>query len=310
MQSKDKSLGDLVRASVTVFGGLLVLGLFVVALGGFRFWESYTPYHIVFESVKNLGVGQPVKLDGMPIGRVRDIQPYSPDPSKIQVTIGVQEDITLYANSQASISQTGLVGDQFILINLEGDTGPALPANATLNSKALPSLMEVGEVIAELVTALKPRLERIAEGLEMIFTPENTKHIANVLEEMEAVMAEAKVTLALFQEDLEGVGSEAKTTLRQGAATLRQGEQTLSSVEQDFAALSVDLRAQVNDVGTKLASLSSQVQTDLGYNQEQLTLLLDQLQRLSEELTVLTQDVKERPWDILRAPRAFPESTK
>ena len=61
-------------------------------------------------------------------------------------------------------------------------------------------------------------------------------------------------------------------------------------------------------MGGNVTALSQQVQTDLGYNQAQLAVLLEQLQRLSEELTLLAQDLKERPWQVVRPPRPFPEA--
>ncbi len=310
MQSQERSIGDIIRASLTVVMGLVILGLFIVALGGFRFWETVTPYTVLFDTVKDLGTGQPVKLDGMHVGRVTNIAPYDQDPTQVEVTIGIREDVTLYANSIASISQKGLVGDYYVLLTLEGYAGEPLEPNAVIPSRSVPGLTEIGAVVGDLVTALKPRLERIAEGLEQVFTPENTEHIANVLAELEVLVVEAQSAVQTLDTELDGVGGEAKVALRQGTAAFKQGEQTLVAVQQDFSTLSTELRTQVKDVGERLTALSAQVETDLGYNQEQLSQVLDQVQLLSEELTLLTQDLKERPWQVIRAPKAFPESTK
>ncbi|AGW12749.1 MlaD family protein [Megalodesulfovibrio gigas] len=307
MKPKERSAADMLRAMATIVLGLVVLGLFVVALGGFRFWERLTQYTILFDTVKDLNVGQPVKLDGMNIGRVVTISPYAPDPSQVQVTIGVRDNMPLYANCVASISQRGLVGDYYVLLTLQGQTGPVLPPESVIISKQTPGLAEIGALVGDLVATLKPRLERIATGLEQLFTPENIHQISTVLADLEILVNSAQATVRTLQTELDGVGAQAKDTLAHGTATLDQARDTFVMVQTDFTALSTELRAQVHEVGTRYADLASQVQTDLGYNQEQLTQVLDQVQRLSEELTVLTQDVKERPWQLLRAPRAFPE---
>lgn len=307
MKPKERSAADMLRAMATIVLGLLVLGLFIVALGGFRFWERLTQYTILFDTVKDLNVGQPVKLDGMNIGRVTAIRPYVEDPSLVQVTIGVRDNMPIYANSVASISQRGLVGDYYVLLTLEGNTGPVLPPDSVIASKRTTGLAELGAMVGDLVTSLKPRLERIAAGLERLFTPENIQHVSTVLAELETLVHSTQAAVRTLHQELDGVGDQTKETLQHGTATLDQARETFVAVQADVAALSAELRGQVHEVGTRYAALATQVQTDLGYNQEQLAQVLDQVQRLSEELTVLTQDVKERPWQLLRAPRAFPE---
>ncbi|GAB7079457.1 MlaD family protein [Megalodesulfovibrio paquesii] len=307
MKPKERSTADTIRAVATILLGLLVLGTFIVALGGFRFWERLTQYSILFDTVRDLNVGQPVKLDGMNIGRVVRIGPYLEDPSYVQVDIGVRDQLPIYSNCVASISQKGLVGDYYVLLTLEGNAGEVLAPGSRIASKRSVGFAEVGAMIGELVTTLRPKLERIAAGVELLLTPENISNVTNTLADLEALVESAQQTVATLQREMDGVGAQAKETLRHGSATLEQVTLSVQAAQADFSNTTTELRTQVRDLSARYGALATQVQTDLGYNQEQLAQVLDQVQLLSEELTMLTQDVKDRPWQLLRSPRAFPE---
>lgn len=307
MKSNARSAADTFRAIATIVLGLVVLGAFIVALGGFRFWERFTHYTVLFDAVRDLNVGQPVKLDGMNIGRVIAIGPFEEDPSLVKVTLGVRDKLPIYSNCYATISQKGLVGDYYVLLTLEGNAGEILPPESRIASRKVPGLSELGAVIGETVASLKPKLERIATGMELLLTPENIHNITTVLADLETLVKSAQQTVQTLHEEVDGLGDQAKSTMAQGSKTLDQASASLLAIEREFSSTAAELRTQVHALGTQYGALGKQVQVDLGYNQEQLAQVLDQVQRLTEELTVLTQDVKDKPWRLLRAPSAFPE---
>lgn len=90
---------DAVKAVATLAIGLAVLGLFVVLLGGHRFWEKLDAYVITFSSVRDLTPGRPVKFAGLEIGRVQKIAIDPDDPSRVKVVIGVNHDFVLYGGT-------------------------------------------------------------------------------------------------------------------------------------------------------------------------------------------------------------------
>jgi len=128
MRTDERARRDTVRAWLAIVLGLVVLGLFIVVLGGFRFWEDLALYQARFRNVQDVGPGRPVKYAGLEVGRVLGTRIDPADPAYVLVDLGVEADFPIPAGTVASITQKGLVGDTFILLRLEAAPGISWPS--------------------------------------------------------------------------------------------------------------------------------------------------------------------------------------
>ena len=106
-------------------GALVFLGLRVANVQGFSSEKTYTLY-ATFDNIGGLKVRAPIKVGGVVVGRVADIQldaqSYTP-----RVTLAVKEEFNKIPDtSSLSIKTAGLLGEQYIALNvgftLEGET--------------------------------------------------------------------------------------------------------------------------------------------------------------------------------------------
>lgn len=104
---------------------LVFLGLRVANVQGFTSEKTYTLY-ATFDNIGGLKVRAPIKVGGVVIGRVSDIQldakSYTP-----KVTLAINEEYNQIPDtSSLSIKTAGLLGEQYIALNigftLEGET--------------------------------------------------------------------------------------------------------------------------------------------------------------------------------------------
>lgn len=104
---------------------LVFLGLRVANVQGFSSEKTYTLY-ATFDNIGGLKVRAPIKVGGVVVGRVADInldaESYSP-----KVTLAVNEDFNKIPDtSSLSIKTSGLLGEQYIALNigfmLDGET--------------------------------------------------------------------------------------------------------------------------------------------------------------------------------------------
>jgi phospholipid/cholesterol/gamma-HCH transport system substrate-binding protein len=84
-----------------------------VVFGQFRFASTNT-YHARFENASRLKSGNDVRIAGIPVGSVKDIQ-LSPDNS-VDVTFTVDERYQMYTSTRALIRYQNLVGDRYLEI--------------------------------------------------------------------------------------------------------------------------------------------------------------------------------------------------
>ena len=105
--------------------GLAFLGLRVANVQGFSSEKTYTLY-ATFDNIGGLKVRAPIKVGGVVVGRVSNIQldeqTYTP-----KVTLAVNEEFNKIPDtSSLSIKTSGLLGEQYIALNigfmLEGET--------------------------------------------------------------------------------------------------------------------------------------------------------------------------------------------
>ena len=155
------------RNTVTTMAGIK-LGIFTVVsvvvttvlamiMGNFGF-GSTTQYKALFSSASLLTKGDDVRVAGLVVGSVKDVQIH--DRNHALVTFAVKSDVPLTTASHADIRFLNLVGDRYLSLS-EGDPGAArLPAHATIPmSQTTPALdlTALFNGFQPLFTALDPK---------------------------------------------------------------------------------------------------------------------------------------------------------
>lgn len=99
---------------------LLVLAMKVSNIGTFSGGGGYDVI-AKFENIGGLKVRSPVKLAGVRVGEVADIG-IDPTTQQARVTLSIDSDYKLPADTSASIFTAGLLGEQYIGLEPGGDT--------------------------------------------------------------------------------------------------------------------------------------------------------------------------------------------
>lgn len=106
---------------------IIAIGLFVfvtLGIGAFRFGTyGYLPYKVSFSDVSGLTRKADVKIAGVKVGFVEDIQ-LSTETGKAIADIMVEREYSLYDNAYAVVRQEGLIGTKYLEVT-PGD--PMLP---------------------------------------------------------------------------------------------------------------------------------------------------------------------------------------
>jgi len=106
-----------------VLMSLAALVMLALQVSNFSTWKERPSYHIsaLFDNIGGLKVRSPVKMSGVVIGRVTDIT-VDPVSFKAKVLMKVDKAYNeLSIDSSASILTSGLLGDQYVGIEVGGD---------------------------------------------------------------------------------------------------------------------------------------------------------------------------------------------
>lgn len=149
------------KVGAFTLAGLAVVGLVVFLIGEERkLFESKLIYTARFEEVQGLRRGSPVRMGGVDIGGVTDVNyPQAADDKQIRVTMSIVRDESrrIRRDSVATIENKGLLGDKMIVI--------------TVGSQSLPQIPEGGDVPSKEgddMTALMGKLGGIASQAEKV----------------------------------------------------------------------------------------------------------------------------------------------
>lgn len=300
------SRSDAFKALATLVLGLFVLGVFIVLLGGQRFWERHDEYVIRFENVKDLRPGRAVRYAGLDAGRVLDLGVDPDDPARIRVVVGLTPGFALHEGTVASIAQKGMVGDYYVSLNLLGDPGPLLAPGAELPARRVADVQDVARLMGELLDNLSPRLEHIATGLERVFSDDNVRGVNEVLARLPSLAAEAEATLAVMREDWPRLSMSIRELAEQGGQSLDMLDTTLGATTRSIEGLVADLSTTVADMRTRFADslgnvdqLTENLNADLAYDHERLVRTLENVDALTMEMHRLVRSLRERPWQLI-----------
>ncbi|RME57343.1 MAG: MCE family protein [Candidatus Dadabacteria bacterium] len=137
------------QAGVFLLIGLVLIMASVFIIGKERsiFTEQYD-FYAVFDDVAGLAEGAPVRLGGITVGRVKEIN-FSEDITdpKIHVVFSVSEDFLprIRKDSTATIQSQGLLGDKYLSLSVGHDIQQLLPG---AQIKAVPPA-DISEVISK-----------------------------------------------------------------------------------------------------------------------------------------------------------------
>ncbi len=137
-----------------LFFALVVIAallLFELIGGGGLFTRGH-PVRAQFTSARDLKVGDPVKLAGVTVGRVKAIKLKS---GKVEVTMSVDPDAEIHTDSLATVQFTGLMGQNFVALTFGSDKAPLADSNTVLEAREQPDL-----------AAIMAKLDAAADGVQ------------------------------------------------------------------------------------------------------------------------------------------------
>jgi phospholipid/cholesterol/gamma-HCH transport system substrate-binding protein len=154
------------------------LGIFVVlvvmaswaiieTLGGADFFSH--GYHVTaqFDTVQELKVGDHVKMAGVDIGKVDDIELSS---NKVSVVMKLREGAVVKTDSKATIKFTGLMGQNFVAIDFGSEGAPQAADGTILESVEQPDL-----------SVIMAKLDSAAGGIQNITKTFSGDKLDNIL---------------------------------------------------------------------------------------------------------------------------------
>lgn len=153
-------------AALVGVGTIAFIGLMLFARRPL-FLDRQREYQAAFENVAGLNVGDEVRYGGVRVGSVTSLEIDSAPPSTIRVRLRVRRSTPVRADTRASITQLGLLGQPYLALEPGGGGGPLLAEGATIPSEANLSVQDAMRRLAlslDRADSVFATLDRLAQA--------------------------------------------------------------------------------------------------------------------------------------------------
>jgi phospholipid/cholesterol/gamma-HCH transport system substrate-binding protein len=224
--------------------GLLVAAAAIFALGSKNgLFEGRSTLYVHFADISGLVPGAPVRLAGLDVGTVQDIEfPDDPNKTEAEVTLSVKSRYLprIRQDSVAFVDSKGLLGDKIINISLGSAKSAAMQDGDTLRTKQAPSLDHLATQVGEAVDGIAKLTATADTAIKQLSNEQMRKDIsrisgsiANILEEVEhgKGLAHGLLYDPKFNEAVLATISDARSTMTGLRSAIERVDRTVAAIE-------------------------------------------------------------------------------
>lgn len=281
-------VGSIVMVAVAIFvvGTMWLSGRSLVKRDGVT---------IQFTDAGDLKRASPVRVSGVPVGKVLDI--VLVEPGKVHVTISLPDEIAPKTDALAYIRAVGLAGDA-ALVFVPGSDPTPLPEGQVVMGVQAPGF-------ADMAGKLAGNADTLLTNVRALVGPDRAKQLDQTLEKLNATLASTQALMALYANQKSGPTAELQSTLAEFRGLAMKLDSTVSAPAivraRDKADTLVgnlnEMSVQFRATGQRLDSVLAKLERGEGTMGKLATdtLLYHRFTDLSASVDSLVRDLRKNP---------------
>ncbi len=292
------------KVGVLILVALGILGGFVAMLGNFSLRSGYRLY-IDFDYSGNLQSGAAVKISGIKVGKIEDVQFWAGKLDE-EVKRRVQVRVVAWVEDRSKdairksaefwINTQGVLGEQYLEIRPGSFDDPALPANS--------KVLGVNPPRTDLIVA---RLYEFLESITSLLRDDKTvirdflKSGASVVRTLDTILKDNQPQIARLLVNVDALTKEASqllASIRSGIGDARQLKATLDNVEALSAAVRHDIDPILQKTKKALDGINNLTSIVGPGERDRLVKTLDQVVTVGDKVQRLATDAQSLVADI------------
>jgi phospholipid/cholesterol/gamma-HCH transport system substrate-binding protein len=197
---------DSLETRIGLFVALAVLAAAIILerVGSLETFQRGKHVNALFSNVQDLKIGDRVKMAGVEVGRVQDIQLTN---NKVLVMMKVRPTAQVKTDSIATIKFTGLLGQNFVAVGF--GTGEIIKDNTFINSDEPVDL-----------SAMMQKLEKVADGAQKLTESFTGFKVDTLVGPLRDFISANKDPLTLTISNMQAFSADISSQVSQGKGTL------------------------------------------------------------------------------------------
>ncbi len=296
---------------------LLLLGVTVYYVGNEQWGSHVTPYRTYLRYAGGVAAGTEVLFGGIEVGRVTAVRAWSQDPTRIEILFEVKEGTPLNEKSLASLGTVTLMSAPAISITTGAQDARRLSPGQAIASQESVSIDEMTRKLAAIAESAGDLMVQVQGEMKSISGPAKTllanlndatgsanrTQIAGILRQVNTLVTQETPKLDRIAEQVMLVTRNADSAIGKIGPLLDHTDATVANVNSTIDQLRDPIRqdlAQLNSTMDQAKSLIANVQSGVRANDDNVRETVENLRVATENLDQLTDQVKQRPWSLVR----------
>jgi phospholipid/cholesterol/gamma-HCH transport system substrate-binding protein len=296
---------------------LILLSVTVYYVGNEQWGRHLTPYKTYLRYAGGVASGTEVLFGGISVGRVTTVRAWTQDPTRIEILLEVKEGTPLNEKSVAGLGAVSLMSSPAISITTGALDAPRLKPGQVIKSQETVSIDEmtrklsgIADSAAVLITQVQGELTGISGQAQTLLAnlneatgPTNRKQIAGILQQVNALVTKQGPKLDQITDQVLLVSRNADSVVQKIGPVVDHTDATIANVNLTIDQLRDPIRqdlAQLQSTMEQAKSLIASIQTVVRSSDDNIRETVENLRVATENLDQLTDQVKQRPWSLVR----------
>ena len=305
------------KVGILVIVCLLLLGVTVYYVGNEQWGRHVTPYKTYLRYAGGIGAGSEVLFGGIAVGRVKTVRAWDKDPTRIEILLDVQAGTPVNRKSVASLGAVSLMASPAVSITTGAQDAERLQPGEAIASQETVSIDDMTRKLAgiadsaeSLIVQVQGELKEVAGPAKVLLAnlndatgPVNRAQIAAILSQVNNVLAKETPKLDQITDQVLQVTRDADAAIGKVGPLLQHTDAAVANVNQTVEQLRDPIRqdlAQLNATLEQARSLIATIQTGVRANDDDIRETVENLRLATENLDQLSDQVKQRPWSLVR----------
>lgn len=286
-----------VKAGLLVFIGLVIFFGFLFLIADFGLKTEQKKFVSRFSYSNGIQPGSLVRLGGLLVGKIDLVYFPTDDPTKIEVVLSVDKDAPVKNNSEAFITSIGIMSDYYVEITPGTADSPMLEDGAFLNSRDVPSLVQLGAKLAVPVERITAQVEDMLQNLNRtLLSEENTVHFTNMLASVDTILKSSQNNAIDITTNLVSLTQRLDSLTARLDLMMAENADNLSGALVQFNSS----MAHAESLIVALAKTTSQLNYVISSNEMSFHAVLENLNTATDNFQAFSRKVKEQPWSLIR----------
>jgi len=296
---------------------LILLSVTVYYVGNEQWGHHVTPYRTYLRYAGGVAPGSEVLFGGITVGRVKAVRAWDQDPTQIEILLEVKDGTPLNEKSVAKLGAVSLMASPAISITTGAQNAPRLKAGQVIASQETVSIDDMARKLSgiadnatDLIAQVQGELKGISGKAEALLTnlneatgPTNRRQIAEILQQVNTMVAQQSPKIDRITDQVLLVSRDADDVIKKVGPLVDHADATVANVNLTIDQLRDPVKqdlAQLQSTMEQAKSLIASIQTIVRANDDNIRETIANLRVATENLDQLTDQVKQRPWSLVR----------